>query len=378
MSLVSLDGLKQDLADRIDQLVPMLFPNARRDGVHWRMGDITGRPSRKKGELGSLYIRRTRGSGMPAGAWKDFGSDDKGDIIDLIAAGACHGDIGGAIQWARRWLGHDAMSPADRERIEQNAARQRQRAEADAARATEARRRAGVAIWLAGGRIEGTRAEAYLAGRAIPLDRLAALHPERRPPGALRFAQQKGPDGVTRPCLVAAVVDAAGKQLGCHRTFLWVGPDGRVHKASADPAQPMPECKLSLGPIGGGFIPLWKGEDRHSLAEARDLSGVMLTEGIEDGLSSALENPTLRHIAGISLDNCRKLGGALARFGTVYWHRHREKTDSASAAGGRVTAALEAAGCRVVEVFAPDGHKDFNDAARAAAGLMPARNEGAA
>lgn len=371
MTLVSLDALKHGLASRVDQLVPQLFPNARRDGPHWRMGDIHGAPGQ------SLAIRRLPGP-MAVGSWHDFAVGQGGDVIDLVAAGACHGDIGDAIKWARRWLGHDEMDPEQRRRAEANAARLRQKSEADAARAIEQRRRAGVAIWLAGGRIEGTRAEAYLAGRAIPLDKLMALHPERRPPGALRFAQQKGPDGITRPCLVAAVVNATGQQLGCHRTFLWVGPDGRVSKASADPVNPMPECKLSLGPIGGGFIPLWKGEDQRSLAEARDLSGVMLTEGIEDGLSSALENPTLRHIAGISLDNCRKLGAALARFGTVYWHRHREAKDSTSAAGSRVTAALEQAGCRVVEVFAPGGHKDFNDAARAAAGLLPEQNEGAA
>jgi hypothetical protein len=187
----------------------------------------------------------------------------------------------------------------------------------------------------------------------------------------LRHRDITSPDGLTRPALIATLVSPEGKALGCHRHFLAVQADGRVTKASEDPRAPMPEAKMALGSYAGGFIPVWRGDGKSRFADAGDLDGVVLTEGLEDALSAALETPELRVIAGVSLTNCKRLGGALSRFGRVYWHRHRDTTQGALDAGEAVTEALRRAGCIVAEVWAPAPFKDFNDARRAAHGLLP-------
>lgn len=106
--MTSIATLKEALTARVDSLVPMLLPGARRSSGYWHAADTTG------GKGGSLFLRR---NGVKAGNWTDSATGEYGDLIDLIAATqGC--DIAAAIAWARDYLGDRAViSPADRGKL---------------------------------------------------------------------------------------------------------------------------------------------------------------------------------------------------------------------------------------------------------------------
>ena len=107
--------------------------------------------------------------------------------------------------------------------------------------------------------IAGTVAAAYLARRGLA--HLVGCS-EFRFRGDCRH-----PEGGTYPALVARVLDAAGRTVACHRTFLT--QDGG--KAGVDPP------RASLGPVWGGAV--WLGP----LAES-----MVVGEGIETSASAGL------------------------------------------------------------------------------------------
>lgn len=78
------------------------------------------------------------------------------------------------------------------------------------------------------------------------------------------------PEGGRHPALVARVLDAAGRPVACHRTYLT--PDGA--KAAADPV------RASLGPIWGGAVRL--------TPDATPPAEVAVGEGIETAGSAGL------------------------------------------------------------------------------------------
>lgn len=83
------------LATRTDDIVPLLFPNAKRDGPEWKLGSISGEPGR------SLGIER---EGEKAGLWHDRATGDKGNLFTLIkSVRAC--DTKQAADWACDFLG---------------------------------------------------------------------------------------------------------------------------------------------------------------------------------------------------------------------------------------------------------------------------------
>ena len=65
------------LAERAEEVARALLPNGRRCGAEWRCGSIGGEPG------GSLGVRRT---GAKAGVWRDFATEEGGDLIDLVGA----------------------------------------------------------------------------------------------------------------------------------------------------------------------------------------------------------------------------------------------------------------------------------------------------
>jgi putative DNA primase/helicase len=112
-------------------------------------------------------------------------------------------------------------------------------------------------IWDQSRAAEGTLVQRYLRGRGITIS----------PPSSLNFhSALKHRSGSSFPAMVAAVEDLSGKFLGVQRTFLCA--DGSS-KASVEPQ------KMSLGPLAGGAVRL-----APTLGKI-----VVLTEGIEDGLS---------------------------------------------------------------------------------------------
>lgn len=184
-----------------------------------------------------------------------------------------------------------------------------------------------LAIWRAAGPIVGTPAEAYLQRRGISMPL----------PPTLRFArlryQARGP---LYPTLVAQISDGAGRAFfGIQRTYLT--EDGR--KADVEKA------KLSLGRIRGGAIKLAAADDE-----------VILTEGLEDGLTLAQElGRAVWVAAGTSMMPSLTLP-ATVRSVVI----GADGDNAGRVAAEKARDAFEAAGRTVRLVFPSAGYKDFN------------------
>jgi hypothetical protein len=347
MALVSIDLIKQELEKRIDDLVPQLFPNAVLDGHEWRLGDVHGSPGR------SLGIHR---HGSKTGWWKDFAGGSGGDVLDLVAAGACQGDVVEAIKWSRQWLNLGSISEDDRRQRERNAADSRIKRDQGREEGLQRLRKAALARFLEAVPLPGTPAERYLAGRALPIRELG------KAPGALRFHPGlKCPEtGILRPCFIGKIDGPDGQMLSIHRTFLHVHASGRVTKADQDPVQPMKDCKRAYCSFEGGWIPIWRGQSGKPMKDALAGEWVTVSEGKEDGVTIALEMPHMRVIAGVSLSNIGNL--KLPRhLGGIYLHRHNDTNPIAIADFERTRAKLEQRGFATREVAAPLPFKDFNE-----------------
>nr|WP_249156777.1 toprim domain-containing protein [Bradyrhizobium diazoefficiens] len=170
--------------------------------------------------------------------------------------------------------------------------------------------------------------------------------------------------------MIACCTDAAGQIRAIHQT--WIKPDGS-DKAAIVPAPDgttQPARKV-LGEFAGLVIPLWRGEGHFSVKEAEKhglLQTVILTEGVEDGLSAILAAPQHRVWAMISLSNMVNVAARLpACIDSVIVHRQNDwDKASAVAAFDRGMKALQATGRAIAEVHATIG-KDLNDTLRGAA-----------
>jgi hypothetical protein len=365
-SLVSLDMVKHQLARQVDSLVPMLFPAARRDGPHWRMGSLNGEAGQ------SLVINR---SGSHQGQWRDFSrdanaADGRGSMLDLVAHALCGGDIGRAIARARELTGMGTLSPAEMKAAERKAAQARAQAERDeAARDEKVYGGCRRIFHFEGEHLPGTPSERYLAGRGIFLADMDSIPSMlRHHPGLMHPDTQK-----LHPAMVALVRGIDGEPRGIHRTFLDVRSDGSVGKLKGVKENGLPiDAKLSYGRIKGGHIPLWRGKSGLPTRDMPQGEWICITEGIEDALSVAYEAPHLRIWCGVSLSN---MGGIELppACGGVYWHRHRDGPD-ATAAADRAVQRLRNAGVEVEEIYASGTFKDFNEVRQdAVARAMAAR-----
>lgn len=276
--------IAQLLTADIDTLVLHLLPAGKQHGPEWVEA------STRHGGLGdSLSVRM---SGGRAGIWGHFGANAGGDLLDLIAYVQTGGDKIAAIKWAKQWLG--MADGAGCRGPERAAAIERARKAADGRRRKEARDRETRAahaqrLWLSAPKVEPDDVvDRYLSGRHIGLLQLG------RRPGCLHAGQAiRHRDGTTWPAMLACILNGDGAHVATHRTFLTEA--GR--KAPVDPV------KMVLGDYAGGYIPLWKGGARQTLRELPDGVPVLISEGIEDGLSAALLQPEARVIAAISIGN---------------------------------------------------------------------------
>ena len=83
------------LANRADEVCGLLLPNGKRDGAEWRCGDVSGSTGK------SLGVRLTGGK---AGVWRDFSTDEGGDLVGLWMAVRGVG-LREAMEQASDWLG---------------------------------------------------------------------------------------------------------------------------------------------------------------------------------------------------------------------------------------------------------------------------------
>jgi hypothetical protein len=92
------EQIKELLRARVGELAPYLYPNGKREGVHWCVGDVTGSPGK------SFKICVT---GSKAGLWGDFATGEKHScsLLDLWMQ-ARDVDFTTALREAAQWLGY--------------------------------------------------------------------------------------------------------------------------------------------------------------------------------------------------------------------------------------------------------------------------------
>lgn len=269
-----------------DSLVTELVPNVKMSSQHFIIGDLDGNPGK------SLVFFR----GPKAGAWRDYATEEKGDALILIEKQVTGGDRGQAIIWAKQWLGIDDENHVTFQARRQTA--RKHKANNDKAIIEKREKMWGIAkaIYLnAQVKIVGTMARDYICDRGIDLG--AKLFDMR----ALRFDPEcyEAETRDKHPALIASIsVPYKDKlMMSIHRTYLRFKDDGTVVKL--DVTNP----KKVLGDYGGGYIPLWRGQSKKILYKADPSEWVVITEGIEDGLSIVMADPSKRVLVAISLGN---------------------------------------------------------------------------
>lgn len=282
-----LDRLRDGLIATIDHWVPLRFPGARRDGALYRMWDRDG----GRGE--ACVVNR---AGARAGQYHDFWAGEHGGVFDLWMRAIRARDFRAALVEAARYLAEPAVLAA----LERAPDRERRQREGD----EDQRRRARAArhLFLEAAPLPGSPAEAYLLGRGLDVSRLPCPPGALRHHPALRCPETHRETGLLRPALVAAVTWPDGSFGALHRTFLERASDG-VWRKAGDMRAP----KASLGPVGGGLIPLARGASRAPWSRRPAGEDVYVTEGIEDGLAVALALPGARVVAALSLGNFARL-----------------------------------------------------------------------
>lgn len=220
-------------------------------------------------------------SGPMRGRWFDFREDRGGDLLDLVAECRFGGNIGDAAMWAKNRLGiTSGVAPAERPM----APPPPPPPEEDLAEISRKHARA-MRAYLEARPIAGTPVELYLQGRGIDLRILGRF------PRALGFHSRLWHDfhRCDMPAMVAAINNAAGEQIGTHRTYL-MQRDGRWKKIPTD-------AKMMLSASKGGCIRLWRGASMKPLKDAPGGDMVAIAEGIETALSVVIACPELRVLA---------------------------------------------------------------------------------
>jgi hypothetical protein len=357
-----IDQVARMLNARAFELCRELLPAGYRDGNEYRVGNLAGQPAGKNGGSMSVHLY-----GEKAGIWADFNpaeGDRHGDALDLVAWVKFGGSRKRAFAWALSWLGLDNRDPRRLADTRYAAARLETECKADADRVERYRRSAMQRYLEAERELAGTPVDKYLLGRAIDLRRLP------RNPGAIRFHPRLACVEVGRPlpAMVAAIHSTAGKMVGIHRTWLEQRDDGRWIKAR------LKEPKKTLGRYQseGGCIRLWRGASATKLAEAPPDDIVIVTEGIEDGLTMACAEPAWRVIAAVSLGNVVNLRLPEQLKHIVFMAQNDDGDDAKANLRRGLNHLIRRHGIvRVAEV--PQGFKDVNDVAQHNERVLAAR-----
>lgn len=350
---LSVRAISEELAARFDPVARQLLPAG-----HYGPGRRTYRCGSVHGEPGqSLCVWL---DGPRRGRWRDYAAGDHGDALDLIARVLFRGDLAAAIGWARDWLGLGRLDQADVERLDQQAKAvvAERRREANRAIILQQSRDA-KAVWLAGTPLSrGDPAWLYFLERGIDLDQLPS------PPRALRMhpglynAESRRP----WPAIAAAISGPDGEHLNTHRIWLEVLGNGRVRKA------PLQNPKMSMpGGYSGGCVRLWRGASGKPLRAALPGERVIISEGIEDGLSCVVAVPARRVIAAVSLGNMANIilppaveEVVIAAQNDPWWDDRIKGPHPAQRGLGRAIRALSSQGKRVF-IARPAHGKDVND-----------------
>lgn len=364
--LAEVQVISARLRDHARQIAMDLLPNGHEEaGKYWRVGSIAGEPGQ------SLCIDI---SGPSRGRFFDFnpghGDPEQGDMLDLVRLVRFGGRMADAMAWARSWLGLDGLDPNRLASEQANVQRRARAAEAEARKKAERMVRHARALFMPQAGcvpIVDTPAEYYLAARGIDLACLE-VDGQRYTPRAIAFhpavlCTELGKDRHL-PAMIARIINQAGEHIGTHRTWLVQDSAGNWGKA------PLANPKKVLGDFAGGYIPLWKGACRKTLQAIDDGVDVLLSEGIEDGLSAACARPDKRVIAGVSLSNFGNLPIPPRPNGRLVILKQNDPDGSPAAhALDRAIAKQQERGVTVAIAEPPQGYKDMNDMVR---GVGPA------
>ncbi|GGE79230.1 toprim domain-containing protein [Stappia taiwanensis] len=359
------EAVKQGLKDRIEDLCRRLLPHGRRIGRLWVSNNPITADHRKTPEL-KVALTGDKG------AWKDWRSGDKGDVVGLVQY-LHQTDFRGALQWSRDFLGFAQMT-ADQRRSFAEAARVRAAEDDEKARrrAEWERRQAeklfDQAMMDGAGSAAEAHARAYLRARAIDLDKI-----RNRDRTSLRYAAQveywtlaewsrdergraiKTRPGPLLPGILAAMRSPLGQIRACHVTFLDpVKPEKAVLGPKNSPRLMKAPTKgaavwISHGPEG---VPPWQATQPHPL---------VLSEGIETGERIAMDIPEARVAAGGSITGIGNVPvnfdfiSAVIVAGENDWDKPQAQRQL-----DRALAQLEASG-KPVELMRPHAGSDFND-----------------
>jgi hypothetical protein len=271
--------------------------------------------------------------------------------------------------------GIDFRDTTNRQEYDRNREKRLREAAADA----EKRRRNAVGLWhYAVALCADNPALRYLQARGIDFGVLGRL------PGAIRYRHDCWNTELQRkiPAMVTQMTALDGRHVATHRTYLEYRR-GEWGKAALD--QP----KMILGDFAGAHISLNKGEvGRMPLRDVPEGTTLISSEGIEDGLTVAMADPSQRVVAAATLGNLggmelpqavsdlvfvgqrdqdfRELRAVAARAAgdEALATKHEEAAGKIGAAFDAQIAAQQALGRTVLCLWPDAGFKDFNDQLR--------------
>lgn len=357
--------IKDELGKRIEALCKALLPDGRRSGRLWVAHNPVTQDYRKSAEFKVALTR-------DVGAWKDWRSGEKGDVIGLIMyLKRC--DFRDALDFARDFTGLRSMPPGQRRELEARAEQNRRQAEEDAAERDLKRMRQAEGIWERGfqdGSASAAEAAAlrYFAARGVPLSeipnrdratfRFSAAQEfwkraQYRHVDGRRVKMAKGPEF---PCIYSAMRLATGQVAAVHMTFLDpLGPRKLPVDKNRDE-----NSKIMFGPSAGAVIRLSHGPEGVPPEMAREAHPLVMGEGIETTASMAIIAPEARAWAAGSLSNMLTAPVWLPCVSRIVLLRDQFKHRTTEAQFEQVCEAMEASGKPWCAVDSHIGN-DFND-----------------
>lgn len=359
-----LPEIKQGLKDRIDALCRKLLPDGRRQGRLWVAHNPVTMDHAQSPEF-KVALNRD------IGAWIDWRTGEKGDVIRLVEYCAAGGDFRAAMDWARDFLGMRHMNPADRQRMAVRAEEARKDAERRDAENKLKRMQSAEKLWNTGfadGAMSTAEAFArrYFAARAIALETIP-----NRDLSTMRFAeaaeywpraqyrhvdgrQRKTQDGPLYPAVLSAMRLPTGQIAAVHMTFLDPLGPRKLPTAKDENA------KLMRGEAKGAVIRISHGPEGEPPETAREPHPLIIGEGIETTASVAREAPEARAWAAGSLSNMANAPVWLPCISSIVLLKDHFKSKTTEKQWDQVLEAMAKSGKPVVEIDSHIGN-DFND-----------------
>ncbi|WP_238368167.1 DUF7146 domain-containing protein [Mesobacterium pallidum] len=319
----SIADLSADLADRAESFCRHYFPEGRKQGNYWQVGDTSG----AKGQSLAIHLQAQRG--RKAGSWTDYATGEYGDLIDLLQQRLGSVTLKETLREARSFLGEAPCPTVPRE------TQRAERPDADSSKRIARARK----LFAAGKPILGTLAATYLQTRGITrLGPALRYHP--------RVFLWQGEDDFDlpqkAPALLAKITDNRGQITGCARVYLDPSTGGLAAIESP---------KRILGQLHGHAIRFWSGSPR---------SDLIVGEGLENTLSVGTALPEFDLASCLTTTH---LGLFIPPSGIKRIWIARDNDEAGHNASMRLRNQLKSLGISCIDLVPNMG--DFNDDLRA-------------